>query len=89
MVIPSRIIKLPIAFEDSETKKAVEKYLQLIRPDAPNCEGGYNLEYIAECNGVTVKEAKEKLMGTECSTAGAASGPAEGFFGRLIRDALW
>lgn len=80
MVIPSRIIKLPIAFEDSETKKAVEKYLQLIRPDAPNCEGGYNLEYIAECNGVTVKEAKEKLMGTEWFNSGCGFWPGGGFF---------
>ncbi|HBW38624.1 MAG TPA: hypothetical protein DEF89_26545 [Desulfosporosinus sp.] len=28
----SRLIKLPIAFEDSETKKCVEKYVLAIRP---------------------------------------------------------
>lgn len=37
MVIDSRIITLPIAFEDSQTKKAVELYLKQVRPDAPNC----------------------------------------------------
>lgn len=80
MVIPSRIIKLPVAFEDSETKKAVEKYLQLIRPDAPNCEGGYNLEYIAQCNGITVKEVKEKFMATEWFNSGCGFWPGGGFF---------
>lgn len=80
MVIPSRLIMLPVAFEDSETKKSVEKYLQLIRPDAPNCENGYNLEYIAQCNGVTVKEAKEKFMDTEWFNSGCGFWPGGGFF---------
>ena len=80
MVIPSRLIKLPIAFEDTETKKAVEKYLQLIRPDAPNCEDGYNLDYIAQCNGITPQEAKEKLMETEWFNSGCGFWPGGGFF---------
>ena len=80
MAIPSRLIRLPVAFEDTETKKAVEKYLQLIRPDAPNCEGGYNLEYIAQCNGVSVKEAKEKFMETEWFNSGCGFWPGGGFF---------
>lgn len=80
MVIPSRLIKLPIAFEDKETKEAVAKYLALIRPDAPNCEGGYNLEYIAQCNGVTPQEAKELLMETEWFNSGCGFWPGGGFF---------
>ena len=43
----SRIISLPIAFEDSETRKAVEKYQKEVRPDAPNIINGYNIEYMA------------------------------------------
>lgn len=80
MVIDSRIINLPIAFEDSETKKAVEKYTQLIRPDAPNVINGYNLEYIAMCNGVTVDEVKRMLMGTEWFNSGCGFWPGGGFF---------
>ena len=80
MVIPSRIINLPIAFEDSETKKAIEKYMQLIRPDAPNCKGGYNLDYIAQCNGVTPQEAKNALMATEWFNSGCGFWPGGGFF---------
>lgn len=78
--VKSRVIRLPIAFEDSETKSAVEKYLSGIRPDAPNCAGGYNLEYIAQCNGVTAKEAKEMILGTEWFNSGCGFWPGGGFF---------
>ena len=47
IVFESRIISLPIAFEDSETKKAVAKYLKEVRPEAPNAINGYNIEYMA------------------------------------------
>lgn len=80
MIINSRIIKLPIAFEDSETKKAVEKYSQTIRPNAPNIIDGYNLEYIAMCNGVTVPEVKKMLMRTEWFNSGCGFWPGGGFF---------
>ncbi len=80
MVIPSRIIYLPIAFEDSETKKAVEKYEQLIRPNAPNIINGYNIEYIAMCNGVSTTEVKKLLMETEWFNSGCGFWPGGGFF---------
>lgn len=80
VVVESRLIKLPIAFEDSETKKAVEKYAQSIRPDAPNIIDGYNLEYIAMCNGVTKDEAKKMLLGTEWFNSGCGFWPGGGFF---------
>lgn len=78
--VKSRLIRLPIAFEDSETRSAVEKYCNSIRPDAPNCGGGYNLEYIAQCNGVTVEEAKKMLLGTEWFNSGCGFWPGGGFF---------
>ncbi|MEJ2662010.1 MAG: carboxyltransferase domain-containing protein [Desulfobacteraceae bacterium] len=46
VVLESRIIHLPIAFEDSETKKAVAKYVSEVRPEAPNVINGYNIEYM-------------------------------------------
>lgn len=78
--LPSRLIHLPIAFEDSETKKAVEKYVKEVRPDAPNVINGYNLEYIALCNGITVTEVKQKLLGTEWYNSGCGFWPGGGFF---------
>ncbi|HWQ79310.1 MAG TPA: carboxyltransferase domain-containing protein [Anaerovoracaceae bacterium] len=80
MVISSRIITLPIAFEDSQTKLAVELYGKQIRKDAPNCEGGYNLEYMALCNGVTVEEIKQKLLNTYWYNSGCGFWPGGGFF---------
>jgi allophanate hydrolase subunit 1 len=78
--LESRLIHLPIAFEDSQTKASVEKYLASIRPDAPNCEGGYNIDYIAACNGVTKDEVKEMILGTEWFNSGCGFWPGGGFF---------
>jgi len=36
-----RIFEMPMVFEDSETKKAIGKYAQEIRPDAPYVIDGY------------------------------------------------
>jgi allophanate hydrolase subunit 1 len=80
MVIESRIITLPIAFEDSQTKKAVELYLKQVRPDAPNCADGYNLEYMAVCNGCTVGDIKRMLMDTDWYNSGCGFWPGGGFF---------
>lgn len=79
VVLVSRIIHLPLAFEDSETKKAVAKYVKEVRPDAPNVINGYNLEYIALCNGVTVQEAKNMILGTEWFNSGCGFWPGGAF----------
>ncbi|MDR1042972.1 MAG: allophanate hydrolase subunit 1 [Clostridiales Family XIII bacterium] len=78
--VESRLIHLPIAFEDSQTKAAVEKYLGSIRPDAPNCENGNNLNYIAACNGVTVNDAKKMILDVEWFNSGCGFWPGGGFF---------
>lgn len=79
IVMPSRIIHLPIAFEDSETKKAVAKYGKEVRPDAPNIINGYNLEYIALCNGLSVPEVKQKLLTTQWYNSGGGFWPGGAF----------
>lgn len=63
--IETRFVRLPIVFDDSETKKAIQKYLNEIKPGAINCEGNSNLSYIASYNGITVEELKEKFVKTE------------------------
>lgn len=80
MVIKSRIITLPIAFEDSQTKKAVELYLKQIRPEAPNCADGYNLEYMALYNGCSVQDIKQMLLNTYWYNSGCGFWPGGGFF---------
>ena len=78
--LESRVIHLPIAFEDSETKKCVAKYVKEVRPDAPNVINGYNLDYIAMCNGVSVQEVKRMLLETQWYNSGGGFWPGGGFF---------
>ena len=79
VVLESRIINLPIAFEDSETKKSVAKYVAEVRQDAPNVINGYNIEYMAMCNGVSVAEIKKMLLGTEWFNSGGGFWPGGAF----------
>jgi len=77
---PSRLIRLPIAFEDSETKKAVAKYQKEVRPDAPNIIDGYNIEYMALVNGCTVQTVKDAVTNTEWFNSGNGFWPGGGFY---------
>ncbi len=79
VVLESRIIHLPIAFGDTETKKAVAKYVAEVRPDAPNVIDGYNIEYMAMCNGITVEETKNMILGTEWFNSGGGFWPGGAF----------
>jgi urea carboxylase len=54
--IPSRVIRLPIAFDESQSRAAVERYVRSIRKDAPNCEGANNIDYIVRYNGFGDRE---------------------------------
>ena len=56
MTIPSRIVHMPIAFDDSTSRDAVERYVRTIRKDAPNAEGGTNIDYIVRYNGFRDRE---------------------------------
>jgi allophanate hydrolase subunit 1 len=70
MSIPSRLVHLPVAFDDSETRAAVERYIHSIRKDAPNCEGGNNIDYVARYNGLGDREELyEAVLNTEQWTA--------------------
>ena len=70
MEIPSRLIRMPIAFEDTQTKAAVDRYIHTIRNDAPNCEGANNVDYIVRANGYADREAfYESVLASEHWTA--------------------
>lgn len=70
MTIPSRVVHLPVAFDDSATRQAVQRYIHGIRSDAPNCEGGTNVDYIVRYNGFANREALyESVLATELWTA--------------------
>jgi urea carboxylase len=66
MEIDSRLIQLPLAFDDSQSTAAVERYLHSIRADAPNAEGGNNIDYIVRYNGLSDREELyEHVLATE------------------------
>jgi urea carboxylase len=50
MVVPSRTVVLPLSWDDPQTKLAIEKYMQSVRPDAPWCPS--NIEFIRRINGL-------------------------------------
>jgi urea carboxylase len=50
MEVPSRIVHLPLSWDDPSTQLAIEKYMQSVRPDAPWCPS--NIEFIRRINGL-------------------------------------
>jgi urea carboxylase len=55
--VPSRIVHLPLSWEDPATLLAIRKYMQSVRADAPWCPS--NIEFIRRINGLaSVEEVK-------------------------------
>ncbi len=50
MEVDSRIVHLPLSWDDPATRLAIEKYMQSVRPDAPWCPS--NIEFIRRINGL-------------------------------------
>ncbi|MDP9112895.1 MAG: urea carboxylase [Acidobacteriota bacterium] len=50
LVLPSRIVHLPLSWDDPATRMAIAKYMQSVRPDAPWCPS--NIEFIRRINGL-------------------------------------
>jgi urea carboxylase len=48
--VPSRIVHLPLSWDDPSTRLAIDKYMQTVRPDAPWCPS--NIEFIRRINGL-------------------------------------
>ncbi|SFV06531.1 urea carboxylase [Pseudoduganella namucuonensis] len=61
MVVPSRIVHLPLAWNDEQTRLAIQKYQTTVRPDAPWCPS--NIEFIRRINGLdSVQEVYDVLF---------------------------
>lgn len=50
ITVPSRIIKLPLSWDDPQTQLAAKRYQATVRPDAPWCPS--NPEFIRRINGL-------------------------------------
>ncbi|MBN2865060.1 MAG: urea carboxylase [Thiotrichales bacterium] len=58
LVVKSRIVHLPLSWDDPSTQLAIDKYAQSVRPDAPWCPS--NIEFIRRINGLdSIDEVKE------------------------------
>ena len=67
--VPSRIVHLPLSWNDPQAELAMRKYQDLVRPDAPWCPS--NIEFIRRINGLadeaevqrTILDARYLVLG--------------------------
>lgn len=58
--LPSRIVHLPLSWDDPQTRLAIEKYMTTVRKDAPWCPS--NLEFIRRINALDSIEAVKRIV---------------------------
>ena len=60
MEVPTRIVHLPLSWDDASTRLAIEKYMTTVRPDAPWCPS--NIEFIRRINGLTSIDEVKRIL---------------------------
>jgi urea carboxylase len=60
MVVPTRIVHLPLSWDDAATRLAIEKYIQSVRKDAPWYPS--NIEFIRRINGLDSIEEVKRIV---------------------------
>lgn len=69
MEVPTRIVHLPLSWEDESTLLAIRKYMQTVRKDAPWCPS--NIEFIRRINGLdSVEDVKRIAFGASYMVLG-------------------
>ncbi len=58
--VPSRIVHLPLSWNDPQAVLAMQKYQELVRPDAPWCPS--NIEFIRRINGLEDEDAVRRIV---------------------------
>ena len=58
--IASRIVRLPLSWDDESTQVAITKYMQSVRADAPWCPS--NIEFIRRVNGLASVEDVKRIV---------------------------
>ncbi len=58
--VPSRIVHLPLSWDDPATQLAIQKYMQSVRPDAPWCPS--NIEFIRRMNGLDSIDDVQRIV---------------------------
>ena len=60
MEVPTRIVHLPLSWDDPATRLAIEKYMQSVRTDAPWCPS--NIEFIRRINGLDSIDDVQRIV---------------------------
>lgn len=60
MKVPSRIVHLPLSWNDPQIVLAMQKYQELVRPDAPWCPS--NIEFIRRINGLASEDEVKRIV---------------------------
>ncbi|MDK2743068.1 MAG: urea carboxylase [Nitrospira sp. BO4] len=60
MEVPTRIVHLPLSWDDAATQVAIDKYMQSVRNDAPWCPS--NIEFIRRINGLGSIEEVHRIV---------------------------
>ncbi len=60
MSVPSRIVHLPLSWDDVATREAIQKYMQSVRADAPWCPS--NIEFVRRINGLDSMEDVKRIV---------------------------
>jgi urea carboxylase len=60
IVAPSRVVHLPLSWDDPATRLAIQKYTQSVRPDAPWCPS--NIEFIRRINGLASADEVHRIV---------------------------
>lgn len=58
--VPSRIVHLPLSWDDPATRIAIDKYMQSVRKDAPWCPS--NIEFIRRANGLDSIDDVQRIV---------------------------
>jgi urea carboxylase len=69
MEVPTRIVHLPLSWDDAACQLAIQKYMQVVRKDAPWCPS--NIEFIRRINGLdSIDEVKRIVFEASYLTLG-------------------
>lgn len=60
VTVPSRIVHLPLSWNDPDAELAMRKYQELVRPNAPWCPS--NIEFIRRINGLADEQAVRDIV---------------------------
>lgn len=64
LIVPSRVVHLPLSWDDPSTREAITRYMHGVRADAPWCP--WNIEFIRRMNGLdSVADVYDTVFGAE------------------------